>query len=146
MSEYEDIKNTEDELDEAPETIRKALIMARIGQGQYRTELINYWNTCSVSDVTLQSFLRASHIKPWRDSNNSERLDKYNGLLLNPILDVAFDKGFISFSDDGKILISEILNGKENELFISKEMSLKKVETEHINYLEWHRRNVFKKL
>jgi len=146
LSEYEDIENAKDELYEAPETIREALILARKGQGQYRAELIDYWNICSVSDVTLQSFLRASHIKPWRDSNNSERLDKYNGLLLNPILDVAFDKGFISFSNEGKILISEALNGKENELFISAEMSLKKVEAEHINYLEWHRRNIFKKL
>jgi putative restriction endonuclease len=90
------------------------------------------------------SFLRASHIKPWRDSDNVERLDRYNGLLLNPTLDVAFDRGYISFSDEGKILISDALSGNEKALFISSEMSLKKVDLEHHKYLEWHRRNIFK--
>jgi putative restriction endonuclease len=143
-SEYEDIENAKDNLNDASETTRVMLIQARLGQGKYRDELINYWEECSVSDVSLLSFLKASHIKPWRDSNNFERLDKFNGLLLNPILDEAFDQGFISFSDDGKILISQALNGKEKQLLISPEMSLKKIEAEHLKYLEWHRDNIFK--
>jgi predicted restriction endonuclease len=57
---------------------------------------------------------------------------------------VAFDQGFISFSDEGTILISEVLNGAEKELFISPEMSLKKFEAEHCKYLQWHRQNIFK--
>ena len=50
--------------------------------------------------------LLASHIKPWRDSNHQERLDKFNGLLLLANLDKAFDLGFISFDDSGKVPIS----------------------------------------
>lgn len=144
-SEYEDIENAKDELSKIPETTREILILARKGQGPYRDQLINYWGECSVSDVNLPGFLRASHIKPWRDSDNVERLDRYNGLLLNPTLDVAFDKGYISFSDEGKILISDALSGKEKALSISSEMSLKKVDLDHHKYLEWHRRNIFKK-
>jgi 5-methylcytosine-specific restriction protein A len=53
--------------------------------------------------------LKASHIKPWRDSDNAERLDIYNGLLLIPNLDSAFDKGYISFDDGGKIIISDMI-------------------------------------
>jgi putative restriction endonuclease len=144
-SEYEDIENAKDKLDRVPETTRDVLIQARKGQGKYRENLMAYWGECSVSDVDLPSFLKASHIKPWRDSDNSERLDRYNGLLLNPILDVAFDQGYISFSDEGKILISSALTGKEKTLSILSEMSLKKVDLEHHRYLEWHRRNVFNK-
>jgi putative restriction endonuclease len=143
-SEYEDIENAKEELSKTPETTREMLIQARKGQGSYRDELMAYWRECSVSDVNLPSFLRASHIKPWRDSDNVERLDRYNGLLLNPILDVAFDQGYISFSDEGKILISDALSGKEKALSISSEMSLKKIDLEHHKYLEWHRRNIFK--
>ena len=120
------------------------LIQARKGQGSYRDELMAYWGECSVSDVTLPCFLRASHIKPWRDSDNVERLDRYNGLLLNPTLDVAFDQGYISFSDEGEILVSNALSGKVKALSISSEMSLKKVDLAHHKYLVWHRRNIFK--
>ena len=51
--------------------------------------------------------LKASHIKPWNISDDYERLDEYNGLLLTPNLDAAFDSGLISFDKDGVILISK---------------------------------------
>ena len=57
--------------------------------------------------------LVASHIKPWRDSNNQERLDKFNGLLLLANLDKAFDLGFISFADTGLVMISCQLEAPE---------------------------------
>jgi hypothetical protein len=54
--------------------------------------------------------LRASHIRPWRDSDNQARLDGENGLLLTPSIDHLFDRGFISFEDNGRLLISPVAN------------------------------------
>ncbi len=91
--------------------------------------------------------MRASHIKPWRDSDNAERLDKYNGLLLIPNLDVAFDKGLISFKDDGMIMISPHLSPQEIDLLgIKKDMKIKKEKLTHNHkkYLKYHRNKIFK--
>lgn len=51
--------------------------------------------------------MKASHIKPWRASTDFEKLDGNNGLLLSPHVDHLFDKGFISFEDDGRVLVSD---------------------------------------
>lgn len=86
--------------------------------------------------------MRASHIYPWRKSTNEERLDKFNGLLLTPNLDHAFDQGLISFDDDGLILIKDkILNPVVLlALNINKEMRLRKISVQHHQYLEKHRK------
>ena len=105
-SALEDIENAKAEFETASDTEKESIVKSRLGQGKFRDNLLNYWSECAVSGVTLPAFLRASHIKPWRDCTNSERLDTYNGLLLNTTLDAAFDRGFISFADDGGILIS----------------------------------------
>jgi hypothetical protein len=52
--------------------------------------------------------LIASHCKPWRDSSNEERLNGENGLLLTPSIDHLFDRGFISFEDTGRLIISPV--------------------------------------
>ena len=126
-------------------TEKQVLAKARIGQGQFRDKLINYWKACAVTNCTSNSILKASHIKPWRHClNNKERLDAYNGLLLTPNLDTLFDRGFISFSDNGLILISESL--KENDaklLGIQDGLKLSKVESHHLKYLHYHRNNIF---
>ena len=142
-SALDDIENAEVELETASHTERQSIVKSRLGQGKFRDNLINYWSGCAVSGVTLPAFLRASHIKPWRDCTNSERLDTYNGLLLNTTLDAAFDRGFISFADDGGILISPALKGHIGELSISGHMSLKSIDDFHREYLEWHRKHVF---
>jgi putative restriction endonuclease len=142
-SALEDIANADAELETASDTERESIVKSRLGQGKFRDNLLNYWSECAVSGVTLPAFLRASHIKPWRDCTNSERLDTYNGLLLNTTLDTAFDRGFISFADDGGILISAALKDHAGELSISEHMSLKSVDGLHRKYLDWHRRHVF---
>src|SRR5262249_42341496 len=63
-------------------------------------------SACRVTGVTDKRFLVASHIKPWRVSSNDERLDGANGLILSPHIDKLFDQGWISFSDDGDLLIA----------------------------------------
>jgi len=74
-----------------------------------------------------------------------ERLDKYNGLLLNPILDELFDKGYITFSDNGEIQLSEKIKYNPSKFLIDSTYTLKKIETKHKKYLKYHRENIFKK-
>jgi len=125
------------------DTEKEQQILCRIGQGHFRESLINLWNGCSVTSSKLIDMLRASHIKPWRVSNNQERLDKYNGLLLIPNLDTAFDKGIISFDNYGKILISSKYNYSEIEkLGITKDMKII-IKNENKKYIEYHQNNIF---
>lgn len=124
-------------------TEKQQLAKARVGQGAFRESLIAMWGKCCVTGCTYVSILRASHIKPWRDSTNTERLDKFNGLLLSPNLDALFDKGFISFTDGGKILISKLLPADVRKIFgvsIDAKIHLK---SQHAKYLQWHREKVF---
>ncbi len=123
------------------ETDKVTLIKSRIGQGEFRTSLLNYWKGCAVTRYKTPSMLIASHIKPWRDSNNQERLDTYNGLLLTPNLDKAFDSGFISFDSKGKILISNFFESPK-VLGIEDGMKIK-FENAHQSYLEYHRDMLF---
>ncbi len=125
-------------------TTGSATIDIRIGQSKFRESLITYWNSeCSISNVNIKELLKASHIKPWKDSNDKERLDKYNGLLLNPMIDELFDKGYITFNDNGNIQISKVITNPS--IFnIDSNLKLKKVEKQHKVYLEFHRKNKFK--
>ncbi len=118
-------------------TEKENLIKCRIGQGEFRNKLIKYWQGCSVTDFDQYDILIASHIKPWNKSNNQERLDVFNGLLLLPTLDKLFDKGYISFDDNGYILTSQLLNNN-TLLGINKEMKIN-IQTEHKKYLKFHR-------
>ncbi len=90
-----------------PETDKEQLIKARLGQGIFRHNLENIEKRCRVTGITDKRLLIASHIKPWRESSNKERLDGNNGLLLSPHVDRLFDRGWISFSDDGRILCED---------------------------------------
>ncbi len=123
------------------ETDKITLIKTRIGQGEFRNGLISYWKGCAVTGYKTPNMLIASHIKPWRDSNNQERLDSFNGLLLTPNIDKAFDTGFISFDSKGKILISDIFDSPKG-LGIEDGMRIN-FENAHRSYLEYHRDVVF---
>ena len=123
-------------------TEKENLVKTRIGQGKFRRDLINMWGCCSVTKCEEEVLLVASHIKPWRESTSDERLDKFNGLLLVATIDRAFDSGLISFNDNGEILISPGFQYYENA-GIDKKMKVKLSER-HINYMNYHRINVFK--
>ena len=123
-------------------TEKENLVKCRIGQGDFRDKLIKYWNGCSVTRYQNTEILIASHIKPWSESTSEERLDSFNGLLLTPNLDKLFDKGFISFDDEGKILISKSLINFEL-LGIDKNMKIA-IENKHRKYLNFHRNKIFK--
>lgn len=127
------------------ESERDALIKARVGQGQFRQSLIDYWSSCAVTGCLEERLLRASHIKPWAQATLTERLSLYNGLLLSPALDACFDAGYVSFDEDGKILISKQLPPNDAEVLgIRPNMRLRRVEAGHRGYLEYHRANIFR--
>jgi hypothetical protein len=90
------------------ETERKAIIRARRGQGIFRDRVSKIEHRCRITGVDNPVHLVASHCKPWRDATNDERLDGENGLLLTPSIDHLFDRGFISFEDNGRLLVSPV--------------------------------------
>ncbi|ANU35982.1 Type-2 restriction enzyme HphI [Vibrio scophthalmi] len=124
------------------ETEKTILVKTRMGQGYFRSKLIHMWGGCALTGYRNTQLLLASHIKPWRDSNNKERLDEFNGLLLLANLDKAFDLGFISFADSGKVLISDHLETPE-VIGLRENMSIR-VKKEHKFYLGYHREALFK--
>jgi hypothetical protein len=76
-------------------------------EGRFRANVEAIERSCRLTGITNPSLLVASHIKPWRlCSSAEERLDGMNGLLLTPDADLLFDRGFISFEDDGEVLVS----------------------------------------
>lgn len=93
---------------ELEETEKEAIVMSRRGQGKFKQNVSLLERGCRITQVDRPEHLRASHIKPWRDSSNQERLDGENGFLLTPSIDHLFDRGFISFEDNGKLLISPV--------------------------------------
>jgi len=126
-------------------TQRESITQTRIGQQKFRSDLINYWGSCAITGCKTMEILKASHIKPWRFSTNSERLDPYNGILLIPNLDSAFDNGLISFDDNGKIMISNSLSKEEIDILgFHIQMKLSKIESAHKKYLSYHRENIFR--
>lgn len=135
--------NDNKELLEQYLTTGSLTINTRIGQDKFRKSLIKYWNDkCAVTDIDILKILKASHIKPWANSNNQERLDPYNGLLLNPMLDELFDKGYITFLDNGQIEISKSIS-EPSKFAIDRKLKLKKIEDKHQIYLKYHRENIF---
>ncbi|NOH84336.1 HNH endonuclease [Vibrio sp. 03-59-1] len=126
------------------ETEKTILVNTRVGQGHFRSKLIQMWGGCAVTGYRNTQLLLASHIKPWRDSNNEERLDRFNGLLLLANLDKAFDLGFISFDDHGKVLISSYLESPD-VIGLKEDMSFN-IMPDHKPYLRYHRGELFKGL
>ena len=123
---------------------REAISKRRVGQDRFRQSLIDYWSGCAVTGVSVPALLTASHIKPWANGDLNDRWSCYNGLLLSPALEKCFDSGYISFSDDGRILISSRLTiGDTYVLGIHSEMKLRRIEPAHKVYLDYHRKHRF---
>ena len=127
---------------------REAIIKIRENQGKFRKRMFKkYGKKCCICGVTLPDLLIASHIKPWCKSDENEKLSYENGLLLCPNHDKLFDSGYISFNDDGSILISPSLTG-DNSIFTNarSEMHLnaEQLSAEMKRYLEYHRQNIYK--
>lgn len=126
---------------EVLETEREALIKARVGQGNFRTDVIALWGCCAVTGCSLSKVLVASHIVSWAScQTNQERLDPFNGLLLTPNLDKLVDRCLVAFNDDGSILLSKELTAEERSILgVSERSKLRFVRPTMLPYLQKHR-------
>lgn len=126
-----------------PVTTALAKINARRGQGKFRADLLRVWEgACAVTGMNCSEVLRASHVKPWAKSTDKQRLDSNNGLLLSANLDALFDKGLITFKDNGEMLISSRLEAKHHK-DLGLPQALRFVPKELTPYLKHHRENEF---
>jgi hypothetical protein len=113
LAEWEEHLRQEVEADATIGDTEKAqIVLARRGQGIFKENVRKLENRCRVTGVERLEHLRASHIRPWRDSDKQTRLDGENGLLLTPSIDHLFDRGFISFEDNGRLLISPVAHAE----------------------------------
>ena len=129
-------------------TEREQVIAARKGQGVYRERLLAKWGgACAVTGLAVPELLMASHARPWKVATNKARLDGDNGLPLIPNLDKLFDRGYISFADDGTIMISPALSAAACAAFgvdPTKHL-IKPLSAEQQAYMAYHRDYVFRK-
>jgi putative restriction endonuclease len=135
--------------DELAQTEKEQLIIARRGQGLFRKNVQILERCCRVTKVDREEHLRASHCKPWRDcQTNAERLNGENGLLLTPSIDHLFDRGFISFEDDGELLISPVahLNSLQRMgVATAERVNVGAFSSGQKQFLDFHRNYVFLK-
>ncbi len=130
-----------------PETERTALVRARRGQGLFRESVRSIERACRITLVDRMEHLIASHIQPWRDSSNEQRLDGENGLLLTPTVDHLFDKGFISFEDSGQLIVSPVADPVSLERMGIDRKARTRVgafSQGQRRYLDFHRENVLR--
>lgn len=123
-------------------TEAERLAVQRIGQDIFRDALMKYWQgRCPLTGITEPELLRASHIVSWADcESDAQRLDAHNGLLLSALWDAAFDKGLVSFADDGKALFSPDLGDRSlAALNAAASPALVGLTSEHRQNLAWHR-------
>jgi hypothetical protein len=128
------------------ETERKGLVVSRVGQGYYRQQIMEKWgNKCPVTECDLTMILISSHIVPWSECNDEERLDVENGILLSPNIDSLFDKHLISFQDNGEMIISKSLSTEVlNSLGINTKITIP-ISEGMKPYLEKHRNRLYKR-
>ena len=126
-------------------TEREAIVKSRIGQGRFREKILGKYGACIITGIDISRILVASHIKPWAVSTNEERICEDNGLLLSATYDRLFDSGLISFTWDGKMIISrfvtevnrqklKIASGEKYNLLCNSQMK---------TFLEYHNDVVF---
>ena len=120
---------------------------SRKGHGRYREKLLENCPVCPITMIADDRLLIASHIKPWVDSNQFEKTDPNNGFMLSPTFDKLFDRGFITFTDDKKVVLSPFLSKMTYSRIgsISDNKIFPRLPTEgREHYLEYHRNNIFK--
>lgn len=126
-------------------TERQGLVTSRVGQGAYRKSILFRWKfKCAVTEYSKKEILIASHIVPWKDSNDDERLDVDNGILLSPTYDALFDQRLISFENNGKIILSDTLSQTNySKIGVTGKECIKNLSLGNITYLERHQKLIF---
>jgi putative restriction endonuclease len=143
-----------------PETERILLAAARVGQHVFaQNVLANCGSQCVFCGLSPAAFgakrmLLASHIKPWKDSSPSERLDPRNGLAACPAHDVAFDTGLITVNGGLRIHLTPSLADATEHDPLARQYYGRPPLREVLllpsgamapsqKYLDWHRQKVF---
>ncbi len=126
-------------------TERKGLITSRVGQGAYRKRIIHRWEyQCAVTGFDKLDVLIASHIVPWSESNDNERLDVNNGLLLSPTFDALFDRHLISFENKGKIILSDSIEKQAyQKIGVTGDERIRKLNGDNLKYLQRHQEIIY---
>lgn len=126
---------------------QKEISKARDGQGKYREQLLEQCRYCPFTMISDERLLIASHIKPWAASNDEKKTDPYNGYMLSPLFDKLFDRGFITFTSNRHVILSEFISpytwkqiGIQNDTFI-KALPM---DENRMKYLDFHHQSVFK--
>jgi putative restriction endonuclease len=108
--EYDELKQETIVIENLLHTEKESLVLSRRGQGTFRRRVQLFEDGCRVTGVTAEKLLVASHIKPWAAADDAERLDGNNGLFLSPHVDRLFDKGYITFTKNGRLEVSPLLD------------------------------------
>lgn len=127
-------------------TEAERLVVQRVGQDIFRQGLIDFWEgRCAITGLAMPELLRASHIKPWADCETDvERLDVFNGLLLAPHLDAAFDRGMITINESGTVIVSPIFDATSLSILnLDRPLQVRRLDDKHLPFLAWHRRHMF---
>ena len=125
---------------------RHQIVKSRRGQGVFRDNVESREPKCRITGVSNPRYLRASHIKPWRKSSDIEKIDGNNGLMLAPHIDFLFDRGFVSFEDDGTLIVSvQIEDGALESWGIPSVVNVGMFSPEQAVYLKFHRENELKR-
>lgn len=121
-------------------TEREGLVTSRVGQGAYRKGIIHRWNyKCAVTQFNDPRVLIASHIVPWKNASDQERLDLENGILLSPTYDALFDRHIISFENSGKIILSDQISIEDyKKIGVTGKEKLSDLSEGNKRYLEKH--------
>ena len=128
------------------ETEKLSIVKARVGQGVFRERVSLIEKKCRITGVDNPVHLIASHCQPWRDSNNQESLDGENGLLLTPSIDHLFDRGFIGFENNGRLIISPVAHRLSLQLMgidTAQTVNVGNFSSGQQKFLEFHRKSVF---
>lgn len=139
INEIEPVKLLQNILPNVTEKI--GLFTSRIGQGAYRERIIHRWEyKCAVTGFEKLNVLVASHIVPWSESDDNERLDVHNGILLSPTYDALFDRHLITFENSGKIILTDTIESKAFEkIGVTGKEKIKSLSQFNHEYLDRHR-------
>lgn len=129
------------------------MVKTRVNQSVFRQLVLNnYSHKCAITGIDVPDLLFASHILPW-SQHESERLNPENGICLSALYDRAFDKGYIGFDENCKLLISSSLKKKKeidyyNKYFAPLENTSIHTPVKYFpkkEFLEYHRDVIFDK-
>ncbi|MFK7903308.1 MAG: HNH endonuclease [Nitratireductor sp.] len=121
-----------------------AIVKTRKGQDKFRKDLLLYWRQrCALTGIQIEAVLKASHIKPWCKSDDMDRLDPNNGILLSANADALFDKGLMTFEDDGTVKFTNSITPAIQKKLLGESLLNLSFDKAHLPNLKYHRDNIF---